>query len=278
MECRSLGDSKYLLQPFNAAGSLTLTRTGVVATPQPQKCYIQWERNGSPSQRANVWKTGIEVRIQPNTIVEIYDIDHRNEIPDEKFSKTVEGASTTMLRQLWEDYNRCRSIAINGMIARFLPTPLATYFAPPPPRIAAPPPPPPSRPAASAPYPDSDFEEEGLDDDSVSPWRSVEDRVPTPIPYGPSRLETEDDTPPPPPPRMQGATGVPIFVATLLKQDQLEKEGCCPISLTLIKDLPQITCTSCYHLFDPESLNRWLETKDTCPVCKQTITSLTTFE
>ena len=72
--------------------------------------------------------------------------------------------------------------------------------------------------------------------------------------------ESEEKSKPP--------TPIPEFVASALLQQAIQKEECCPISM---EDLTteNATVTSCYHIFNHESLQNWLETNTSCPVCKQ---------
>ena len=45
----------------------------------------------------------------------------------------------------------------------------------------------------------------------------------------------------------------------------------CPIASIPFKDCTQICVTSCFHIFETASLNRWREDHTTCPVCRARI-------
>ncbi len=63
---------------------------------------------------------------------------------------------------------------------------------------------------------------------------------------------------------------IPIFVIEAL----LEKSADCPISMKPFKECDNLLVTSCYHIFDEESLEAWFKTNPTCPLCKQQVTSV----
>jgi len=66
---------------------------------------------------------------------------------------------------------------------------------------------------------------------------------------------------------------IPTFVIESL----LEKMTECPISMKLFKECSSLLITSCFHIFDEESLEAWFNTKITCPLCKQKVTSVQRF-
>jgi hypothetical protein len=65
----------------------------------------------------------------------------------------------------------------------------------------------------------------------------------------------------------------PRHVLDLIKRDAVSKGDCCPISMTPFQECESTTITSCFHLFETESIRTWLSTKDSCPVCKQKVTA-----
>lgn len=88
---------------------------------------------------------------------------------------------------------------------------------------------------------------------------------------GQSRLSPATERPQPQPP----VDPPPRFVARLVKEAAIKEGQSCPISMIPIEDKTEFAMTSCFHLFDPASLDTWRLRKDTCPVCKKKITSIT---
>jgi hypothetical protein len=66
-------------------------------------------------------------------------------------------------------------------------------------------------------------------------------------------------------------TFAPRYVLELLKRDAVQKGESCPISMTPFQECESTTVTSCFHLFDTESISAWLQGHSTCPVCKQKV-------
>jgi len=67
------------------------------------------------------------------------------------------------------------------------------------------------------------------------------------------------------------APRIPSFVATTLKNEAIRTNATCPISMESFTDIP-ISITSCFHLFDTESIKTWLKRDTSCPVCKSQVT------
>lgn len=65
----------------------------------------------------------------------------------------------------------------------------------------------------------------------------------------------------------------PRYVLELVKRDAVSKGEACSISMTPFQECESTTITSCFHLFETESIRTWLSTKDSCPVCKQKVTA-----
>jgi hypothetical protein len=66
-------------------------------------------------------------------------------------------------------------------------------------------------------------------------------------------------------------------VAELILKDAVARELTCPITMHPFKECAQVTVTSCFHTFEAVALARWLETRETCPICTHTITSSVTL-
>jgi hypothetical protein len=60
---------------------------------------------------------------------------------------------------------------------------------------------------------------------------------------------------------------IPKFVALALVRDAVQRDEVCPISMESIT-VNNSAVTSCYHVFEKESIQTWLKTKTSCPVCK----------
>lgn len=67
------------------------------------------------------------------------------------------------------------------------------------------------------------------------------------------------------------ASFAPRYVLDLLKRDAVQKGESCPISMMPFQECKSTTVTSCFHLFETESISIWLKGHTTCPVCKQKV-------
>ena len=63
------------------------------------------------------------------------------------------------------------------------------------------------------------------------------------------------------------ANQIPRFVAEIMKKEAIAKNDMCSISFESFADIP-VSITSCFHLFDTNSINRWLQHDNSCPLCK----------
>ena len=59
-------------------------------------------------------------------------------------------------------------------------------------------------------------------------------------------------------------------VADLVIQDALKQELCCAISLNPLTVENAVCVAPCYHVFEKESISKWLTTSSTCPECRET--------
>jgi hypothetical protein len=64
---------------------------------------------------------------------------------------------------------------------------------------------------------------------------------------------------------------IPAFVGHLIKEKAIASGDCCPISQTPFSATRPATLLNCFHLFDPESIQRWISIKKECPICKADI-------
>ena len=60
---------------------------------------------------------------------------------------------------------------------------------------------------------------------------------------------------------------IPRFVAEIMKKEAISKNEACSISFESFAEVP-VSITSCFHLFQTESINLWLQTNNSCPLCK----------
>jgi hypothetical protein len=72
-------------------------------------------------------------------------------------------------------------------------------------------------------------------------------------------------------PSAPSASFAPRYVLDLLKRDAVQKGESCPISMMPFQECKSTTVTSCFHLFETESISIWLKGHTTCPVCKQKV-------
>jgi hypothetical protein len=71
-----------------------------------------------------------------------------------------------------------------------------------------------------------------------------------------------------PEPDLVPISEIPKFVASALVKDAIEKSDVCPITLELLT-IENAAVTSCFHIFEKNCIQTWLQEKSSCPVCKQ---------
>jgi hypothetical protein len=79
---------------------------------------------------------------------------------------------------------------------------------------------------------------------------------------------------PSPTPSQARPLPLPQNIGSLIIQAQRDTDEACPITASPYRDLQHLTVTSCFHVFDTESIKKWCKTHSTCPVCRTTITNL----
>lgn len=82
-------------------------------------------------------------------------------------------------------------------------------------------------------------------------WSTVVPAPPTPAPADSASLKP-----------------IPQRIAWLVAEDSCKKGEICSITTSEISPITS-GVTSCFHVFDYESISTWLSTKDTCPVCRE---------
>lgn len=71
---------------------------------------------------------------------------------------------------------------------------------------------------------------------------------------------------------------LPESVGTLLLKQAWSGEESCPISAIPFQEIQSLSVTSCFHVFNTESLQQWQQTKNECPVCRCPIINVITQE
>ena len=70
---------------------------------------------------------------------------------------------------------------------------------------------------------------------------------------------------------------IPQRVGELLIHDARAGTECCPITASPYSTATRLSVTSCFHVFDAESLETWRrEGSNTCPTCRATIVNIVT--
>jgi hypothetical protein len=69
---------------------------------------------------------------------------------------------------------------------------------------------------------------------------------------------------------------IPELVGSLLIQNATTGEDACPISTVPYKELKSLSVTSCFHVFDTESIQTWFKEHKQCPVCRHSIANMIT--
>ena len=82
----------------------------------------------------------------------------------------------------------------------------------------------------------------------------------------------ERERPPPVPSAPPAQTPIAAYVGEIIKRDAIHTKTTCSISLEEITQETKTGITPCFHLFEEESLRLWLQTEQTCPICKSTVT------
>jgi hypothetical protein len=70
-----------------------------------------------------------------------------------------------------------------------------------------------------------------------------------------------------------GSVQLPNHIATLIVTDAMNKGDTCSITFEPLT-LENTAITSCFHLFNYEAINTWLNNNDTCPLCRHNLTWL----
>ena len=89
--------------------------------------------------------------------------------------------------------------------------------------------------------------------------------------YSIGNLQVQQLQPSAPPPSPEPV--IPNHVLTALIRSAIADGKSCPISLVDFEDTCEFGITTCFHLFEKESIEKWLSTNTTCPECRKPCTS-----
>lgn len=71
---------------------------------------------------------------------------------------------------------------------------------------------------------------------------------------------------------------LPKSVGDVLLANARMGQETCPIAAIPLQECSKICITSCFHIFDTQSLSRWREDHTTCPVCRASIENVVSEE
>jgi hypothetical protein len=64
---------------------------------------------------------------------------------------------------------------------------------------------------------------------------------------------------------------LPKHVGEVLLSAARKGTDSCPIAALTFAECSSLAVSSCFHIFDKESLERWMTTSASCPVCRSKI-------
>jgi hypothetical protein len=67
-------------------------------------------------------------------------------------------------------------------------------------------------------------------------------------------------------------SSIPAFVIQNHIENERNKNGICVITLKLLKDCKNLTVLSCFHIFDNNSIRKYLNSSNKCPICRSETT------
>lgn len=71
---------------------------------------------------------------------------------------------------------------------------------------------------------------------------------------------------------------IPKHVGDILLRNARNGSDSCPIAALTFKECTKLAVSSCFHTFDKESLDRWMQTSEACPVCRSKIENVISEE
>jgi hypothetical protein len=74
-----------------------------------------------------------------------------------------------------------------------------------------------------------------------------------------------------PAPQLRTHFTVPSHIAEAIVRSQIIDHKSCSITMIPFKEIEHVVITSCWHCFDKEALQRWMNENETCPECRQKI-------
>jgi hypothetical protein len=67
-------------------------------------------------------------------------------------------------------------------------------------------------------------------------------------------------------------SSIPSFVIQNHVENERNKNIICVITLKLLKDCSNLTVLSCFHIFDNDSIRKYLNSSNKCPICRSETT------
>lgn len=71
---------------------------------------------------------------------------------------------------------------------------------------------------------------------------------------------------------------IPKPIALLILAEARKGDDSCPIAAQPFKECSKLSVCPCFHIFDSESIERWKNTNDSCPICRTKIDTIVSEE
>jgi len=71
---------------------------------------------------------------------------------------------------------------------------------------------------------------------------------------------------------------IPKQIGLILLDNARKGSDSCPIAATTFAECSKLAVSSCFHIFEKESLDRWMQTSTACPVCRSKIENIVSEE
>ena len=253
------GDKHYMMTTHNLPNQEVTLETSPMASIQPQIVYVKWQNESSQVyEKIDIWPTGMMI----NGSIPVIDCNFAELFVPRECNYSVRGDTEELCSSRQRYLKDLRSDAIDLILSRYVSRDLSSnLIAPRANRTRRP----------LTPMPPMDYHSvdtyhfsDAYDLDSES-----DDDGPV---YQVATAPSAEATAP-----TASRSEIPKFVAELIKKEAIEKNGMCPISMESFSECNSLRLTSCYHLFESDSLQRWLLSKSACPLCKQEVTSTLEF-
>ena len=256
------GDKHYIMTTHHLPNREVTLESSPMTSIQPQIVYVKWQNESSQLyEKIHIWSTGMVI----NGSIPVIDCNFAELFVPRECNYSVRGDTDELCASRQRYLNNLRSDAIDLILSRYVSRDLSSnLIAPRANRTRRPltPMPPMDYHSVDA-YHFSDAYELDSDSDDDGPVVHVAIAPSATAPAATTASAIRSD--------------IPKFVAELIKKEAIDKNSMCPISMESFSECSSLRLTSCYHLFESDSLQRWLLSKSTCPVCKQEVTSTLEF-